>query len=180
VRAAILTGGRGSRVGGDKPNLDLGGRPMVEWVEDAARAAGLEPVRIADRAGDIAHPLAGVVAALERFGEPLVVIACDVPFVDPGLLRAVASAPPGAAMVEGNPLVARYEPAHLPHFRDALLREAPLRATVAALDPHVVAGHVTNVNSPEDLADARAWAASRAPTRPGRPRSPSSRSGPRP
>ena len=161
MRAAILIGGRGSRVGGDKANVDLGGRPMVEWVEDAARAAGLEPVRVGDRAGDVTHPLAGVIAALERFDETVVVLACDVPFVDPALLRALVNAPPGAAMVEGNPLVARYDPTHLRHFRAALLQEAPLRATVAALDPFVVPGHVGNVNSPEDLARARERAASR-------------------
>ena len=175
MRAVILTGGLGSRLGGDKAGVELHGRPMVEWVEEAARAAGLEPVRVGDRAGDVVHPLAGIVAALERFGEPVVVLACDVPCVDPELLRAVADAPPGAAMVEGNPLVARYEPSHLPHLRDALARQAPLRATIAALDPHVVVGVVENINSPEELAAAR-----RRPIPPGRPRPPSSRSAPRP
>ena len=153
---AILTGGLGSRLGGRKAQADLGGRPMVDWVVEAVEAAGLEPRLVADRpAGGGPHPLAGILAALDLAGGPVVVVACDVPFVDPALLRALADAD-GAAMVRGNPLVARYEPTHRAHLERALADQAPLRKTIAALDPLVIEGVVENVNSPEDLAAARA------------------------
>jgi len=146
---------------------------MTDWVIGAVRAAGLEPLLVDDRgAGGVVHPLAGIVAALERVGAPVVVVACDVPFVDPDLLRALARTD-GAAMVRGNPLIARYEPHHLPQLRAALEAQAPLRATIAALDPLVIEGDVENVNTPEDLARARSIAAAaRSRTLPSPPRTP--------
>jgi molybdopterin-guanine dinucleotide biosynthesis protein A len=176
---AILTGGLGSRLGGDKANVDLGGRPMVDWVVAAVEAAGLEPVLVDDRGPDgVVHPIAGILAALDAAGGPVVVVACDVPFVDPMLLHVLASVEEGAAMVRDNPLVARYEPAHRAHLEEALAAQAPLRRTIAALDPFVIEAEVFNVNSPEDLEEARREA-SRRPIPHARPRSPSSRSGPR-
>jgi adenosylcobinamide-phosphate guanylyltransferase len=43
--ALILAGGEGSRLGlGEKPLVDICGRPMITWVIDAFTAAGLEVV----------------------------------------------------------------------------------------------------------------------------------------
>jgi molybdenum cofactor guanylyltransferase len=101
--AAVLAGGRGRRMGGDsKPGAELGGRPLIAWPVAAALAAGLETVIVAKRStplpaagvpvwhepDDPTHPLAGVVAALERAGRPVVAIPCDMPLLTPELLPA--------------------------------------------------------------------------------------------
>jgi molybdenum cofactor cytidylyltransferase/nicotine blue oxidoreductase len=46
VAVAVLSAGRGSRLGDDaaKPLLDYRGRPLVSWALDAATGAGLDPV----------------------------------------------------------------------------------------------------------------------------------------
>jgi molybdenum cofactor cytidylyltransferase len=44
VAAIVLAAGAGSRFGGGKLRADLGGRPILGHVVDAARAGGLEPI----------------------------------------------------------------------------------------------------------------------------------------
>jgi molybdenum cofactor guanylyltransferase len=100
------------------------------------------------------HPLTGVVAALERAGRPIVAMACDMPFVTPGLIRRLAEAE-GMAAPPDEAFPARYERAHLPALRDALDRQAPVRevlagATLIDADPDELFG----VNDPEALATA--------------------------
>src|SRR5918996_244350 len=47
VIGAILAGGRGRRMGGDKPGRELGGRPLIAWPADAL-AEGLAAAAVAD------------------------------------------------------------------------------------------------------------------------------------
>jgi len=144
-------------MGGAKASAPLAGRPLIAWPLAAVAAAGLEAVVVA-KAGTAlpplavpvwlepdapAHPLLGLVTALERAGgRPVVAVGCDMPFLAPGLLRALADHPaPVAAPRAGEalaPLPARYGPAALPALRAALAREAPLRATLAALAPAAI------------------------------------------
>ena len=44
VAAVVLAAGAGSRFGGGKLHADLGGRPILGHVVEAARKAGLEPI----------------------------------------------------------------------------------------------------------------------------------------
>jgi molybdenum cofactor cytidylyltransferase len=44
VAAVVLAAGTGSRFGGGKLRADLGGRPILGHVVEAARTAGLEPI----------------------------------------------------------------------------------------------------------------------------------------
>jgi molybdopterin-guanine dinucleotide biosynthesis protein A len=174
--AAVLAGGRSRRMGSPKALVVLGGRPLLAWAIAAARDAGLETVVVAKPGSRLppldaplwpepaqpSHPLTGVIAALERAApRPVVVLACDMPFVPPELLArlarldAVAAAPPG----EGFP--ARYERAALPALRAGLERAAPLRAVLAELAAVQVAaggaGHaLLGINDPETLARAAA------------------------
>lgn len=174
---AVLAGGAGRRMGGGKPAMPLGGRPLIAWALEAVRRAGLEPVVVAKAdtalpalsvpvihdAAAVRHPLAGVLAALEQAGgEPVVVVGADMPFVTPAIIAALAGAAAGrpAVATSGDrihPLCARYVPdGALPA---ALAAEAPLRATLAALDPVLIAAPpeaLFNVNSPQDLAAAEA------------------------
>ena len=144
---AVLAGGRSRRMGAAKAVVPFGGEPLIARPLAAAAAAGLEAVVVAKPSSELPpldvpvwfepaeprHPLAGLVRALEA-GRPVVAVACDMPFVPPELLAHLAALD-GAAAPRGEPFPARYEPSALPALREALAREAPLRATLEALAP---------------------------------------------
>src|SRR4051812_14494278 len=159
--AVVLAGGRSRRMGSPKALVELGGRPLLAWTLAAAAQAGLEAVVVAKRGSALppldvpvweeperpSHPLAGVVAALERAApRAIVALACDMPFVPAELivrlaeLDAVAAAPPGEAFP------ARYASGALPALRAGLERQAPLRSVLAEL------GAVEAAAAPEALA----------------------------
>jgi len=180
-RCAILIGGAGSRIGGDKHLRELGGRSLAGWVIDAVRKARLEPLLVAKHGtplGELAgacevavepeaehHPLLGLIAALELTREPLVVTPCDVPLVPPALLRELAEAE-GTAVVDGpdgvEPLLGRYEPAALPVLREAVRNGASARSAAEMLGAAEIGRDeldrygdpvrfLSNVNVPDDL-----------------------------
>lgn len=181
-RAAILAGGLGSRMGSAKAGVDLLGRPLLSYPVAAAVAAGLKAFVVAKRdtllpdvdyevlreAEGAVHPLAGIVTALEHAGEPLVILACDVPLVPPGLLAELAER--AAPLVvpsdpRPQPLVARWDPALLDRLRPALTTGAPLARVVADLGAEAIAGDelrrfgdprrmFLNVNDRASLAEA--------------------------
>lgn len=181
---AVLAGGRSRRMGTAKALVPLGGRPLVLWVLDAAREAGLEAVVVAKAGSPLpavpvpvwrepdapVHPLAGVVAALEGApGRAVIAAACDMPWVTAGLLRALAAAPgPGAAAAAlggvPQPFPARYPQAALPALRAGCTAGAPVRAVLAALEPAVIdpaphgdpARQLAGINDPGELAAAEA------------------------
>lgn len=166
----------------------LGGRPLIAYPLEAALATGLEVAVIAKRCSVLPpldcelvlepdlprHPLCGIVAALKRGGgRPVVVLACDMPFLTASLLQWLAGQRgPAVAQVDGflQPLLARYVPANLPALERALGERASLRATVARIDPVRVDEHALvrfgdprrlcfNVNDTRDLQLARRWLA---------------------
>ena len=194
VKAAILAGGRGRRLGGAaKALLELGGqtilarqteilRPLFSEVllvvghEEPYRAhassLGLELVRDREPARG---PLAGLQAALDATdADSLVVVGCDLPFLDPKLLQLVRDDAPSAEAVvprvgaRPQPLHARYARSILSHV-EARLRRDELRLLsllddlevawldeprLRAIDPGLRG--LTNLNTPDDLARARA------------------------
>lgn len=117
---AVLAGGRGSRLGGNKGAIELGGKPLIDYPLAAIAEAGLEAVvvtkpgeappsprdsfvgysrtkeprdsvAVIEEPEEPRHPLCGIVRAL-REGRPAVVAACDLPFVAPGLIELLAEA----------------------------------------------------------------------------------------
>jgi molybdenum cofactor guanylyltransferase len=164
---AVLAGGLGRRIGGDKATVELAGRPLIDYSIDvlhevcdevavvAKRDTILPPLRgRADlwiEPDEPRHPLAGVAHALERAGgRDIVTLPVDLPLVPPDVLRALAAAG-GCAMVRGHPLLA--------HFEAGTAIEPRGRAmdAVLALAPRIVeGGELLNVNTPEDLAAAEA------------------------
>ena len=186
--AAVLAGGAGRRIGGAKPSTLLGGMPLISYPVGAAAAAGLEGVVIAKRDSVLPsldctviaepdapqHPLCGIVAALERADErPVVVLACDMPFLTAPLLAWLADRP-AAAVVELDgqlqPLLARYVPADRPIFEQALSEQLSLTGAVR----RIAAARITadalarfgdptrlcfNVNDTAELALAEQWLA---------------------
>jgi molybdopterin-guanine dinucleotide biosynthesis protein A len=157
---AVLAGGRGARLGGEKAMMPLGGTPIICRPLAAARDAGLKAVVVAKPSTRLPalaervvyepesprHPLCGVVAALElaasRAPAPgVLLLACDMPFVTSPLLAWLAGLDGAAvAATDGRlqPLLARLLNEHLPQLREALAEQRPLRAALAALDPRIV------------------------------------------
>lgn len=189
VDAAILAGGRARRMDGQpKALLEVGGRRIVD-----RQVAALAPLvravllvaapdaslavdgarRVADRRpGE--GPLAGLEAALlASDADALLVVGCDLPFLDERLLTLVRDEAPGAEAVvprvAGRPqaLHARYHRALLPRIAARLDRgERRLLDLLAELDvvwldePRLRAidptlRGLTNVNTPAELATAR-------------------------
>ncbi|MEO9024728.1 MAG: molybdenum cofactor guanylyltransferase [Solirubrobacteraceae bacterium] len=180
----ILAGGRGSRIGGDKALVELGGRPLVEWVVEALRGAVEEVCLVAKPATVLPplpgvtvwrepeepqHPLVGIVTALAAVGGRAVLVCpADMPFVAVPTVRALCTrsaegAPALIATCEGRlqPLLGRYEPEALALLEPTARQgTAALRDVVSAMRPARLAVddpvELFNVNTAEDLARARA------------------------
>lgn len=191
--AAILAGGRSTRMGTDKALLEVGGavilrrtadllRPLVGdlfVVADNAEAyapLGLPvvPDRVPDRGS-----LGGILTAVARAAQPRVLcVACDMPLLQPGVLALLlaAAGPEADAVIprpagRPEPLCAVYGRALLPALEQAVaagrlrimdaLAGAQLRfveaAELAPVDPNLRS--FLNVNTPDELAAARALAA---------------------
>jgi molybdopterin-guanine dinucleotide biosynthesis protein A len=176
VTVAVLAGGRGSRIGGDKALVSLAGRPLISYPLSAARAAGLPAVVVAKHdtklpdldvrvllePDDPTHPLLGVITALQAF-PAVIALPCDMPFVAPGDLSALAEMDVDVAtLAPGQPLPALYRGTMLPQLLAAVEAGASIRstqaqallapATTAAMHPAAM----TVVNTLEDLAAAEA------------------------
>jgi len=191
--AAILAGGRARRLGGlDKSRLSIGGLTILQRqldllqgvadrvvviANDPARFAGLGVPVVPDLLPG-AGSLGGIYTAVAAAVSPVLVLACDMPFLtSPFLARVfergqdVDVALPRTA--DGyHPLCACYAPACADPIRrrleagalkvldlltDVRVRElAP--AELEAFDPDGLL--LLNVNTPDDLARAeRAWLA---------------------
>jgi len=181
VAGLVLTGGASRRLGIDKATLRLAGESLADrtarvlkGVADPVLEVGpghtaLEAVREADPgAGPLAAMAAGGAALAARgAGERAVlVVAVDMPALDPALLRFLVAAPPADAVVprvdgRAQVLCARYSPGAL--VRAATLVRAGERSVHALLGAGVVAwvdepewGRVTtaacfaDVDTPED------------------------------
>jgi molybdopterin-guanine dinucleotide biosynthesis protein A len=186
VAGAILAGGRASRMGGrDKAFAAVGGEPIavravrvfralfpqvLVSTNDPERFAGLEVETVADRFPG-GGPLAGIHAALLASRHPHVfVAACDMPGLDPDVIRFLL-----ARIGDADAIVPRWEgdvePLHavygrgcvpaieenlragryavrdvLPALRVDYVDEDTMRAVRGA------AWSLTNVNTPEELA----------------------------
>lgn len=169
---AVLAGGRGRRIGGDKALVPLLGQALISYPIAAARAAGLSVVVVAKRATRLPalgvdvllepdtplHPLVGIITALEHH-DAIIAIPCDMPFLKADTLAALAAAPGEVATLwPGLPLPALYRRALLPRLEHALEDHASLRSTQAgaasALPAATHAREQMAVNTPADLTAA--------------------------
>jgi molybdopterin-guanine dinucleotide biosynthesis protein A len=184
VLVAILAGGRGTRLGGSKPSALLGGRPLVCRPLEAARTANLPVVMVAKPGTHLpaldaelihepsqpSHPLCGLLAALDRAASPpafdaVLALACDMPFLDAGLLSRLARQTEPTVIGCGDllqPLPLLCPLGLRETLAEALAGERSLRSTLAALEPRVLGERELtrhgdpericfNVNDPEDL-----------------------------
>src|SRR4051812_27811324 len=107
VIGAILAGGAGRRMGAAKATRTLADRPLASYPA-AALAQVCERVAIVAKPGaelpdlpgverwddepvEPRHPLTGIVHALERAREPVLVCAADMPFVTAVALRRLSA-----------------------------------------------------------------------------------------
>lgn len=190
ISVAILAGGHSRRMGRPKALLDFHGQPLLAHVLARVRDLGQETVLIANQPDLYASfdlpclpdlipdvgPLGGLYTALSqaRYAWTLVV-ACDMPWLNPALLRAliatalaeeecVAVVPRWGAYPEA--LHAVYHQRCLPPLRATLaaghlktsrfLEMSPVRyverAAILPFDP--LGRSFTNLNTPADVAAA--------------------------
>ncbi len=195
MTAAILVGGASRRMGFPKAWAEVGGVPSVERVLRSCRAAGLTPVfqgldsQAAAAYPDIPAfgddgagqgPLAALATAFRYIkDDALLLLACDLPFLPPELLRRLAAAVAGGHCDFAVPLHAgRLHPLCAAYGRAAAVAAAALLAQgersmheLLAVDGlrgvHVepdpqwgpAEALLLNVNTPQDLELARGWAA---------------------
>jgi molybdenum cofactor guanylyltransferase len=181
---AILAGGGGRRIGGDKAIVELHGRPLISYPLEAVRQA-LGRVAILAKADTKLpyvsgvtvwiepdprrHPLVGIMQALALAeGRPVVVCGADLPFVSAQLINRLATAKPGRAPAviaclqgEMQPLLGCYQGRALPLLsHDAQGATGPLRETIQAIDPVLLEvddpDELFDIDSPDDLLQAAA------------------------
>jgi molybdenum cofactor guanylyltransferase len=181
---AILAGGGGRRIGGDKAIVELHGRPLISYPLEAVREA-LGQVAILAKADTklpyvsgvtvwiepepVRHPLVGITQALALAdGRPVLVCGADLPFVSAKLVRRLARTNPGrapavVASARGamQPLLGCYQRAALPLLRgQAQAQTSPMHETIAAIEPVLCEvedpEELFDVNSPDDLLQAAA------------------------
>jgi molybdopterin-guanine dinucleotide biosynthesis protein A len=182
VAGIVLAGGKSSRLGFDKALLRVNGEILAQWLPDRL-AAWCSPValvvdrpqryavavrQLVDHAPD-AGPLAGIAAGLQGLAVPAFVCACDMPLLQPALLRRLLVALDGYDLAiperDGRlePLCAVYAVSCLPVIQ-RLLRDRRLRANAVAsevptrilrepewraIDPE--GDSFLNINTPADL-----------------------------
>jgi molybdopterin-guanine dinucleotide biosynthesis protein A len=179
----VLAGGASARMGAPKATIELGGVTLGERALRSLSEAGLDTAWVA-KEGDALpegetpawlesrserHPLAGILEALDRAGGPVVVCACDMPFVTPELVVHLAALP-GTAVPEAggrlHPLLARYDVEATAALEAALAVRSPLHEAVREAGARIVPeteiarfgdpGRLLfNVNTPADLAQAQ-------------------------
>jgi molybdopterin-guanine dinucleotide biosynthesis protein A len=174
VIAAVLAGGLGTRIGGDKAMIELAGRPLISYPVAAAQAAGLKTIVVAKRSTRLphldvpvllepdapTHPLVGVLTALQEL-PAVVALPCDMPFVEPADLAALAAMPQDVATLwPDQPFPCLYRRAMLPQLREASEAGRSVRSTQSqsSLAPAAISSTgrapQTTINTPEDLAAA--------------------------
>lgn len=152
----VLAGGASRRMGRPKPMVELADRPLISFPLAAIEAAGLEAMVVAKPSSKLPalgcrvveeperprHPLLGVITALREAGGPVVVVACDMPFVTGPLLGHLASIDAPLAICEAggrlHPLLGRYDPALVGPLEIACGRGEPVTRAVRALRPRIV------------------------------------------
>ena len=174
----ILAGGLSSRMGRDKSRLRLGGRTLLAHIRATAKTVGL-PHRIIRR-DLVSHcgPLGGLYTALVTSrADATLFLSCDMPFVSAGLLEMLllkAKRNEAALFVEANGLVGfpllLFRQTALPVVESQLEKRAfSLQQLTQALRSQTIrlaarqARELFNVNTPDDLRNARALWRDRRP-----------------
>jgi molybdenum cofactor guanylyltransferase len=158
-------------MGEPKAGAVLGGRALIAYPIDAVRVAGLDPLVVAKPGTPLPdltcevirerderrHPAAGILAALRAAdGAGVVVVACDMPFVEPELIRFLAGLEAAVAVprLRGRlePLLARYSPAAIPALEAAVAGGAALQEAIDGPDTAVIdEGELARFGEPDRM-----------------------------
>jgi molybdopterin-guanine dinucleotide biosynthesis protein A len=160
--AIVLTGGRGSRLGGvAKADVRVAGRPLLDRARDAVAQARSTIVVGPEVSGG---PVAGIAAGLlEVRADVVVLLACDMPLVSPNTVSRLTGALAGAADCDGALLT---DDRGRRQYLAAAYRTASLRIALSALDSpagqsmrRLVEGlHVREVAAhPDEAMDCDTW-----------------------
>jgi len=175
--AVILAGGRSSRMGGrDKSAESVGDTSLLERAflaaSEADRIVLVGPSRsFESHAIQVAEdppgggPVAGIAAALPQLAaERVVVLACDMPFVDAAYVRSLLAALEGDVVcgVDGDgrvqylPCVFSLGPL-LQRLSGTQVHGAPLRSLFEGMDVTLIpdGGIAVDCDTPEELEAAR-------------------------
>ena len=186
VSAAIMAGGRSKRMGQDKAWIELDGEPLIKRVADVLAQVADEVIVVANepryaslglRVVKDRYPNGGVLGGIATgvgvaAHDTVLVAACDMPFLSPGVWRRLLGHAGEADVVipriggEYETLHALYTRACLPHMARALAEDrlrviaffdqvrvlAIDEPELRAVDPALRS--FTNVNTPEELASA--------------------------
>ena len=114
VSVAVLAGGLSRRMGRDKALLTLEGRAVIEWVLDRVASLSDDVLLITNAPEKFAHlnirlvedvypgkgSLGGIYTAIHAaYYSYCLVVACDMPFLNTGLLRYLVALAPGYDVV---------------------------------------------------------------------------------
>jgi len=105
ITGVILAGGKSSRMGKDKALLPYKGKPLIQTVLERMRTVFSKvvvSVQPDDAFGDLkvdrvadhypgSGPLGGITSVMEKGEEHIFCVACDMPFVNPGLMEYICS-----------------------------------------------------------------------------------------
>ena len=181
LTAAVLAGGQSARMGWDKASLLLDGVPLLKVMTDRAASCadevlvvgragfpGLAGVRFVPDLGGPPSSMRGLHAALTHArGEFVLLLPCDMPFFDIGLVEHMKGLRPGADVIlpspggRCEPLCALYR-ASLAVRAGALLEEGRLKLRSLLEGPELHVRLVEeggypfaeeaffNINTPED------------------------------
>ncbi len=188
--AVVLAGGKSSRLGADKSLLLLAGQPLiVRTIQQLAVLSDdlivvtntperLEPLGMAVRLVTDERPgegsLMGIYSGLKAARHPYaLVVACDMPFLNPPLLHYMLSVAPDHDVVVPR-LAGMLEPLHAVYSRTCLPWMARLldegRRKITAFFPYVNIRYVeedeierldplrlsfVNINTPQDWEEAQ-------------------------
>lgn len=154
----VLTGGASRRFGGPKADVRVGGERLADRTARVLSAVAAPALEVGPGASTLEAlmepvpgrgPLAAVAAGWARLLElgagdrPVLVLAVDLPFLDPALLEVLAAAPPALAVVprvdgRAQPLCARYAPAALGRVDEILAAgERSMQAFLTVLGSEV-------------------------------------------
>jgi molybdopterin-guanine dinucleotide biosynthesis protein A len=153
MTGVVLTGGKSTRMGRDKATLEFNGQPLAERCVAVLRACFPEVLVVHDDDRPGLGPIGGLLTALRRAPE-IFVVACDMPFLDAALIRAMAAQLPGydAVAIPGEPLHAAYSARIVPVIEAQIATgDYSLRRLLAQISVKTVAAApIVNVNTPQE------------------------------
>lgn len=188
VTGVVLAGGKSTRMGADKAWLEFNGSTLIERCVDSLRQCFSRVIIVANQPPAFASlglpvfsdevpglgPIGGLLTALRRAeSETIFLVACDMPFLNPHLIREMTS-----ALDQHDAVVAQFngpfEPLHAVYRRGILpvveaqiaARQYSLQALVGKLRLKVLSeielsqysdwrNGFLNLNTPEEVQHAR-------------------------